>query len=1664
MKKRILSLLLVFVMVLGLLPTAAFAEEKTYEVTIHVAPSTANAVFYAGGDTTTALTTEVADKGIVENYHQYVLTVPEGTYTYRGTDGDTNLGGMTFEVPFDEEILSDGTASGEGLSMTLRRMNYYTTNKAVTAVGDYTLRLVPGTLPDVVNGDQYIDASNRVVTPVLVMARGNAMTYQQMVTIHGELGSEYAVKPTANVTFNPGTSAMNKTFSLSAYVYHTITAPQTATVEMFNQINNFHVERVTDRTAAEPDSDGNVTYTYKTVGGSNLTYRVSQTGKITRAGFLGSSAEAVVVTFGENENPKATGHQLDNAAIQKRMEASTMLNANGQNDLRLTAGDTFRLRAYRGAWQIVNTDTMNIMIEPDFHYDVISGGEHIDIDVVDDVCTGNATGNWMDITGVSAGTAIVEVTYDAIQIGGEGTSYDGFYGATDPQRSSLLVIQVGAGERTLQMQAVGSENLWDTEYDTVYFLNDTGSMDFTATLGEEAPDKVELSTDKGATWTDVPAAEGVYTASGLIGGNNMLRFTKGDAVEYQVVRAAKVTQTITNLNRAEGIMAGDQLKIVYSGLYTPVAKFSGIYNPGFGQGHKVTYTVPEGYTVAQTGGQYDFISTNTYTVTVPEDALGDVTLTGGHIYFNVMGVADPLGGHRTLTDAGCGTNMSAVSTLHTRSILPDVTFTVSEMPYVDVTVAANVEHVQLTVKDSKGNALTPENGVYNLPLGTFAYVAALDGYITERGSFTVTLADAQVRTKTVALTMRKVEGAIWDGTTTAEPEQKDSVYQIGTGAELAWFASNHGNKNAVLTADISLGGFHWTPVTAYAGTFDGNGHWVTDLYLDSTANGQGLFAQLSSNGVIRNLGVRGVVTSTGRNVGGIMGVLRNKATVERCVSDVAVTGNQYVGGIAGQQYTSSVIQDCYNLGEITATKSYAGGISGGYASSVAFTIENCYSVGTITAPKSYGGLTWSTKAANGVNSYYVSGAADGGTATVGAVKTAAELQAMAQTLGEAWLSDQANVNGGYPILSWQLTEVPVTGLTLNKTSDELLVGGTLQLEVSFSPANATDTDVVWSSSNGAVASVENGVVTALAEGLATITVKTPDGAHSASCQVVVKGTDPLPTGPVTVYFSVSHDDNFVTGRDSDQTVALQQITVPYFDLELYGLQDYYFSSENYGDDGSGRPSSALEPGTAAYAKDKVTMLHLFIYATEIFYCGIDADKAGQGFLWKEGLLGGNAMTLTGSVGSSYITKFWGMDENFNYYLNYRYPLASKGWGSTSDQILLKDGDIVTVGHFTHYGFYTDPNSVFHFMVTDNGQTSVVQGDAVPLTVYRAGAQGGSGSNSANSAYETAHTVVTDEPEVFYVNMEDLSSDFADWNEAGAANEAGKITLDTTDWEPGTYLVAVAGQSGANTAEICTAPGGLLLTVAENPDKAAAEAVDTLIDAISAEDKAAIDTARAAYDALTDAQKAWVTKLAVLEAAELYWNTVHNKVSLVLTGADTVRAIDGETVYTLSAKGMNNLATVSITVAIPEEYLSAPAAAAADGWMIVAQVCQDGILHVVAANKAGANGDGDILTITAKVLEQAGTATVSVTSAEMGAYLGEDDETFVQADLTAASVSTVVEYNVFDVNKDGTVNLLDLTRAQRWYGTDFEDADVNGDDDVNINDLVLILNNYTDLFQ
>ena len=82
-------------------------------------------------------------------------------------------------------------------------------------------------------------------------------------------------------------------------------------------------------------------------------------------------------------------------------------------------------------------------------------------------------------------------------------------------------------------------------------------------------------------------------------------------------------------------------------------------------------------------------------------------------------------------------------------------------------------------------------------------------------------------------------------------------------------------------------------------------------------------------------------------------------------------------------------------------------------------------------------------------------------------------------------------------------DVAVTGITLSESSITLVAGGeTLTLTATVTPDNATDKTVTWTSSNTSVATVEDGVVTPVAEGTATITAKAGD--QTAECAVTVK--------------------------------------------------------------------------------------------------------------------------------------------------------------------------------------------------------------------------------------------------------------------------------------------------------------------------------------------------------------------------------------------------------------------------------------------------------------------------------------------------------------------------------------------------------------------------------
>lgn len=112
-----------------------------------------------------------------------------------------------------------------------------------------------------------------------------------------------------------------------------------------------------------------------------------------------------------------------------------------------------------------------------------------------------------------------------------------------------------------------------------------------------------------------------------------------------------------------------------------------------------------------------------------------------------------------------------------------------------------------------------------------------------------------------------------------------------------------------------------------------------------------------------------------------------------------------------------------------------------------------------------------------------------------------------------WYSDEALANKVSTInltadttvyAGWSKQAVPVNGITLDKTAVTVMTGdGTFTLTPVFSPENADNKNLTWSSSDESVATVKDGVVTVLRKGTVTITAATEDGGFTASCVVTV---------------------------------------------------------------------------------------------------------------------------------------------------------------------------------------------------------------------------------------------------------------------------------------------------------------------------------------------------------------------------------------------------------------------------------------------------------------------------------------------------------------------------------------------------------------------------------
>ena len=286
---------------------------------------------------------------------------------------------------------------------------------------------------------------------------------------------------------------------------------------------------------------------------------------------------------------------------------------------------------------------------------------------------------------------------------------------------------------------------------------------------------------------------------------------------------------------------------------------------------------------------------------------------------------------------------------------------------------------------------------------------------------------------------------------------------------------------------------------------------------------------------------------------------------------------------------------------------------------------------------------------------------------------------------------------------------------------------------------------------------------------------------------------------VTVYVTLSNDGYPVAAKDGTPMSHLE-VTVPYFDLALYGLEDYY----RYGTNG----------GSGEYINETVikrpTGLHLYIYLLERYYMGMDEAECGKGdsgvlnyaaetdVVYMDGTAayssdGKRALMTSGGPTSLYMVNFWGHDENLMYFRNHCYPYMSPGWGSTSDYILLSDGDTWDVAMFSNWEFH----NYGYFARFDQDEYTAEAGESLTVKTQKWGTSAATAGFADATGLDVG--LYTDEWELM---------------EGVAISAAGNSLTFTAPAAAGTYYLMAMDPSAKDAEYACIAPATAVVTVKE----------------------------------------------------------------------------------------------------------------------------------------------------------------------------------------------------------------------------------------------------------
>ena len=1088
MKKRILSLLLVFVMLLSLLPAGVLAAEGDVSVTLsgmHDA-QVKSLKLYTYMDGVKGADDLLAAKEAADG--AYTIDLAPGAYWADGYDanGDCN-GGVSINV------------SSENNNFKLQRMYQISVSPSKWVKDtDYTLSL------------RVTDASGVERSAELgstVDGKGQAWESTRLSCLF-VVGDTVSVTATPNAethpNYNPATASktptMNDSLSLTCkeFVTVTVTAPKGSTIDA-GTLAKYYVFSFLEPFARSVE-DG--TATFHLDKNTDYFYRVRHPQGATYWNYVRLSADAAYTVTEEDlglsgDFNKSTIYHFENNIYDR---AGIYLNINTKGYKNMAVGETFELNSFRNWFAIESFMNAKVAL-PEMHYQVIDvNGNASDVVTI----TPNAlNSNVAVMEAKHEGTAIVLVTYDAMtHMVGQTSTTSHRFSAIWPELTGVFVVNVGADGSAIQtnmnldrMDAVIEKDearQLDAEHDILFYTGTEGaSYSFkpeagcTVSVLRPTVTAASMTYSGGFTNTGVTTAEdGTVTVSGLITGRNIIKVTKGGLSTYQVVTARGVSYKFVNAEGTEltqeelaAIKPGDSVTIQFSNLISPKEKLSGAYNFNF----SLYMQGPDGtFFKSDPGGNfgvYDFSGNperQKLTVTIPKFwAEETYTLSGAIKQAGWPGVPT----HRGITYAvGTNPGFDAPKTAGILSRLPEITIPVVKLDFLTGKLifrdqngtSIDRKNLTVTLADSAGNGIAvAEDGTFKAYAEEYFYTVSGAGAEYATGSVTMKEEDPNE----FIITLQATAAGAWDGKTQTEPQtDENGVYQISTGAELAWFVakSKDADVTGVLTANINLGKYAWLNISSSKKvTLDGAGFEITGL--NATA---GLFAQIGSNSYIHDLTIRGavsgkgnagaiagyasgtapkiancfnyaVITSTGNNVGGLVGYTYQNAVIENCANFGAVTGGSSVGGIIGGTVgNGSTITGCYNTAEISATGSKAGGIIGGTSSEM--TVTSCYNTGKISGTASggiagevKGNVNWSgtVQGKITISSCYSTGEA--GSAVFGTVDTASSeiskcyylntlnADANAEALNEADLKDAdlsdafGPVCGGYPALRWQ---------------------------------------------------------------------------------------------------------------------------------------------------------------------------------------------------------------------------------------------------------------------------------------------------------------------------------------------------------------------------------------------------------------------------------------------------------------------------------------------------------------------------------------------------------------------------------------------------------------------------------------------------------------------